>query len=136
MRPGEQCGYGEREAGGELLHRAADHGMRLGLMAALQDGPQRPAGAAELQQQETAQQRTAEAFLQRLGSDQQNGARESHEHPGDGGPMQSSAAGNERLDADHPEWRYRDEDRCQAAGHPLLRVHQTARAGADDDHAV
>jgi len=107
--------------------------MGLGLMASLQDGTEGPAGAAKLQQQEAAQQWAAEAFVYRVGTDQQNGASESHEHPGDGGSMQSCAAGNERFDADHPKGRHRNENGCQSARHPLLGVDQAACARADDD---
>ncbi len=136
MRPGEQGRHGEREAGGELLHRAAHHRMRLGLMTALQDGTQRPAARSQAcSSRKPRSKRTAETFLHRFGSDQQNGAGQADQHPDDGGSMQSIAAGNERFDADHPERRHRNEDRCQAAGHPLLGEHQAARAGADDDDA-
>ena len=76
MRLREQRRHGEREPRRQLLHRAADHRMRLGLMPSLQDGAERPAGAADLQQQEAPQQRTAEAFVHRFGSDQQNRARQ------------------------------------------------------------
>ena len=57
------AGHDEREPGSQLLHRAADDRMRLGLMPALQDGTERPTGTAHLYQQESTQQRAAETFV-------------------------------------------------------------------------
>ena len=105
MRLGKNRGDDERQSGGQLLHRAAHHRMRLGLMAALQDGTERPSGAADLQQQEAAQQRPAETLTHGFGRDQQDGAGQPHQHSDNGRAMQARAAGNERFDTDHPERR-------------------------------
>ncbi len=99
MRLGEYGGDCERKAGGELLYCAAHNRMRLGLMTSLQDGAERPAGTPQLQQQEAAQQWTTEALVHGIGRHQQNGACEADKHTGNGGPMQSNTAWDERFDA-------------------------------------
>ncbi len=105
-------------------------------MAALQDRSERPSGAANLQQQEALQYRTAEALTHGIGRDQQYCAGQPYEHSDNRRAMQSRAARNQRFDTDHPERRYGNKHRSQAARHPLFSVNQTARASANDDDAV
>ena len=115
------AGIAKREAGGQLLHRAAHHRMRLGLMTALQDGAESPAArsrAAAARSRAAAGRRSLRCIAS--GATSRMVPAETHQHPDDGGSMQSLAAGNERFDADHPEGRHGDEDRRQSARHPLL----------------
>jgi len=135
MRPRKQRWNGKGETGRKLLHGAGDDGMGGGLMTALQNGAQAPGGTTQLQQQEAAQQRTAEAFLHDLWRNQKRGSGEAYQHCDQSGAVQALAAGNQRIHADHPERRNGDEHRRQAAGDPLLGIDQTSGAASDDDDA-
>ncbi len=138
----EGCGFAkqrrhdEREAGGQLLHRAADDRMRFGLMPPLQDGTERPAGRSRIRISRNPRSSGPPKPSRTIsGATSRRGAGQADQHGDDRGAMQSVAAGNERIDADHPERRQRDEDRRQAARHPLLGEYQAARADSDDDDA-
>jgi DNA ligase D-like protein (predicted polymerase) len=105
MRFREQRRHCKRETGGKLLHRSGDDRMRRGLMTPLENGTEAPAEAAQLQQHKSAQQRAPEAFAHDLGSNQERGSGQAHQHGEEGGTVQTLAAGDQRIDADHPEWR-------------------------------
>ena len=131
----KQRGHGKRQAGGQLLHRAANNRMRLGLMPALQNGTQAPAAAAKFDQQKAAQQGPPKPSLMISGATSSVVPARPTSMAKMVGPCKRSPPG---IEASIPIIQNGEsvmKTRCQAAGHPLLGEDQASGAGADDDDA-
>ena len=127
----------KRQSGHELLHAAGYYRMRLARLAALQDGSERPARHSHREDQKAENEIAVEGVRGALfRRKEEERAEESDSHPANGGCMKALAAGEEGLDADHPEGRDGDDQTGDAAGDQGLGENQCGVPDAEGQDAA